>query len=63
VIGVPGEMVGGLDGAGAVNVLYGTPSLGLQVDDPADARKTLGTIGVEGDPTAGDSMGAAVEAG
>lgn len=59
IVGIPGEPAGGLAGAGAITGLYGT-SGGLQADNPDDLRKSQGSIGVEGDPGAGDSFGAAV---
>jgi hypothetical protein len=59
VAGVPGAAVGAADGAGAISGLYGSAG-GVQATNPDDVRKTQGSIGVEGDPEAGDGFGAAV---
>jgi FG-GAP repeat protein len=59
VIGIPGEPAGGVNGAGAISGLYGSLG-GVQADDPDDVRKSQGSVGVEGDPGAGDAFGAAV---
>jgi hypothetical protein len=62
-IGTPGAEVAGLEGAGAVNVLYGTAGSGLQAVDPDDQRWNQFGDEVEGDPAAGESFGAALAAG
>jgi hypothetical protein len=59
-VGVPGESVGSVGGAGAVNVIYGSPaglsSAGNQLWDQDSP-------GIEGDPEAGAGFGEAVAAG
>jgi hypothetical protein len=62
-IGTPGADDAGVEGAGAVNVLYGTPVSGLQADDPDDQRWTQSGDEVEGDPAPGESFGSALAAG
>ena len=59
-IGVPGEDVGGVDGAGGVNLLYGSAG-GLS--NVGDQLWTQGTAGVANDPETGDQFGAALAAG
>jgi hypothetical protein len=61
-VGVPGESVGSLDGAGAVNVLFGG-SAGLQTSSPADQLWTQDSSGVEGTAEAGDSFGRSLTCG
>jgi hypothetical protein len=56
-IGVPGEAVGVLDGAGAVNVLYGSGAGLTAVDNQIWHQDTLDVLGAA---EAGDSFGAAV---
>jgi hypothetical protein len=62
-IGVPRATVAGVDDAGAVTVLYGTPAMGLQAGAPDDQRWTQTSGGIEGDPETGDQFGLAVTAG
>ena len=59
-IGVPGESVDGIPGAGAVNVLYGSAA-GL--DTPGDQFWTQNTEGIKGDAEVGDNFGAALAVG
>jgi len=54
VIGVPREVVGGIVGAGAISVLYGT-STGLSAD--GDQIWDQGSGGIVGNPTAWDDFG------
>jgi hypothetical protein len=60
-IGAPGENVQGSQGAGAVNVLYGSAS-GLQAGSPADQLWHAGVTGVRGQPESGDGFGSALPA-
>lgn len=62
-IGVPRATVAGVDDAGAVTVLYGTSSTGLQAGLPDDQRWTQVSGGIEGDPETGDQFGLSVAAG
>ncbi|MFN3216212.1 MAG: PQQ-dependent sugar dehydrogenase [Acidimicrobiales bacterium] len=58
-IGAPGEDIGGVDGAGAVTVLEGSPS-GIRTDSSlAISRRGA----VPGDPVAGEAFGAALATG
>jgi hypothetical protein len=58
-VGVPGEAVGALDDAGAVNVLYGSET-GLVVDGDQIWHQEV--TDVEGEGEAGDELGAALAA-
>jgi hypothetical protein len=58
-VGVPGERVDGLDGAGAVLTLYGT-GIGL-VWGPSEFLTEAGAV--PGEPAAGDRFGTALAAG
>lgn len=58
-IGAPGESVGTIDGAGAVNVVYGTVGQGLNAGR-ASQLLTQGTGGVAGDPEPFDNFGRAL---
>ena len=60
-IGVPGESVGSLDLAGAVNVLYGTQGVGLTAADNRIFHQDSDNIVGEADP--GDRFGAALAVG
>jgi hypothetical protein len=62
-IGVPRATVGGVNDAGAVNVLYGTSPNGTQSNAPDDQRWTQRSGGIDGDPETGDQFGAAVSTG
>jgi hypothetical protein len=62
-IGTPGADEQGVEGAGAVNVLYGTTASGLQADHPDDQRWTQAGDEVEGDLEKGEGFGAALAAG
>lgn len=58
-IGAPGEDIGGVDGAGAVTVLEGSPA-GIRTDSSlAISRRGA----VPGDPVAGEAFGAALATG
>ncbi|MCP4407294.1 MAG: S8 family serine peptidase, partial [Gammaproteobacteria bacterium] len=59
-IGVPGESIGSLSGAGAVNVIYGS-STGLK--SAGDQLWHQNTVGIEGGAEAGDRLGASVSTG
>ena len=59
-IGAPGEAVGELAGAGAVNVLYGSDA-GITADNNKQWYQDVD--GVEGDSEAGDQMGFALASG
>jgi hypothetical protein len=61
-IGVPSEDLGADDGAGAVNVLYGS-STGLQQSNPADQLWTQDSESVQGAAEDGDLFGSALGAG
>jgi hypothetical protein len=61
-IGVPRATVAGVDDAGAVSVLYGTTTSGLQAQAPEDQRWTQVSGGIEGDPETGDQFGMALAA-
>jgi hypothetical protein len=61
-IGVPGENIGAADGAGAVNILYGSPS-GLRTSSPADQFWHQNRPGVLNGAEAGDRFGASLVAG
>jgi hypothetical protein len=61
-IGVPGEGVRGADGAGAVNVLYGSAA-GLQATSPADQVWHQASASVKGGPEGGDEFGHSVGTG
>lgn len=56
-IGVRVEDVGNIHRAGAVNVLYGTKTLGLQADAPDDQFWTQDSPGVQDDSEADDAFG------
>jgi hypothetical protein len=58
-VGVPGESVGAVEGAGSVNVLYGTTGTGLSGAGSELFTQAAGGGSVE----AGDSFGAALAAG
>ena len=59
-IGSPGEDVGGISNAGAVNVIYGAPG-GLT--DVGDSIWTQDTAGIEDVAEAGDQFGASLASG
>ena len=59
-IGVPGERVGSVRGAGAVNVIYGSAT-GLRAT--GDQIWQQGTDGIKGEPEREDFFGAALTAG
>jgi hypothetical protein len=61
-IGAPGEGVKGADGAGAVNVLYGS-SAGLQATSPADQVWHQASASVQGSPEGSDEFGHSVVSG
>ncbi len=61
-IGVPYEDIGAVADAGAVYVLYGTSSGGLQVSSPDDDAWDQGT-GIEGSVTANNEFGFTLSAG
>src|SRR5688572_18794022 len=64
-VGVPFENVGGIDGAGAVNVLYGSPT-GLQATGtggPDDQFWNQDSTGVIGAAEAFDSFGNSLASG
>jgi hypothetical protein len=61
-VGVPGESVGTIGQAGAVNVLYGSAT-GLQALAPADQFWNQDTTGVRDKAETGDSFGASLAVG
>jgi FG-GAP repeat len=61
-IGAPGADEAGVEGAGAVNVLFGTAASGLQAEDPDDQRWTQAGD-IDGDLEAGERFGAALASG
>ncbi|MDA2978941.1 MAG: FG-GAP-like repeat-containing protein [Actinomycetota bacterium] len=56
-VGVPGEAIGSLDAAGAVNVIYGSPS---GPSSSGDQFWSQASAGVNGAAESGDAFGAAV---
>ena len=58
VVGVPGEAIGRIDGAGGVNILYGSAE-GLSA--AGDQFISQNTAGVRGGSEAGDAFGSFVE--
>jgi len=62
-IGVPRATVGGVNDAGAVNILYGTFANGAQSNAPDDQRWSQRSGGIDGDPETGDQFGAAISTG
>jgi hypothetical protein len=61
-IGVPGESVGTIEGAGAVHVLYGSSS-GLRTSSPADQFWHQNSPSVLNEADAGDGFGSSVATG
>jgi hypothetical protein len=59
-VGAPGDNPGSANGAGAVDVLYGSPG-GLTAS--GDQVLSQGAGGIQGSPAAGDRFGAALAAG
>jgi FG-GAP repeat protein len=61
-IGVPGEVIATISGAGAVHVLYGSSS-GLRTTSPADQFWHQNSPGIENNAEAGDGFGTSLSAG
>jgi len=61
-IGAPGEDIGAVADAGAVNVLYGT-SAGLQADSPDDQFWNQDSSGVQGSAGTDDGFGSSLSRG
>ena len=57
-IGVPGEAVGSISGAGAVNIIYGADGGLSAADNQIWSQETLGST-----PEVGDAFGAAIVCG
>jgi FG-GAP repeat len=62
-IGIPYQNVGSLSDSGAVAVLYGTTSAGLQPDSPDDDYWNQNSPGVRDIAQAGDTFGASLASG
>lgn len=61
-VGVPGDTIGAIASAGAVNVLYGSAE-GLQSESPDDQLWSQNSIGVQDTSEEGDGFGSALAAG